>query len=123
QLGLTPAQYHAACRSKTFQQQLRQEPNVTRAVYAAGYGSGSRAYEKSSERLGMTPRQFQRGGEGVAISWAALTTRLGKIVVGATDRGLCFLAFGDDRRELTNDLRSRFPHAHISQMLEAGNEQ
>ncbi len=118
-VGLSPSPYHAACRSRRFQEYLRTEASVTDAVNAAGYGSGSRAYEKTAQRLGMTPRQFQRGGEGVAISWAAMDVPLGRMVLGATDHGLCFLAPGDGERELLADLHARFPHARITPMADA----
>ncbi len=122
-VGLSPSQYHAACRNRAFQERLRSEPSVTSAVYSAGYGSGSRAYEKSAERLGMTPGQFRHGGRGVAISWAALETQLGQVVLGATDRGLCFLSLGDDCRALVSDLHVRFPRATISEVQSESNEQ
>ena len=40
---------------------------MTEAMYEAGFGSSSRAYEGAS--LGMTPARFAKGGKGERIGW------------------------------------------------------
>jgi methylphosphotriester-DNA--protein-cysteine methyltransferase len=68
-LGLSPREYITACRRRRFIERLRQGARVTDAVYEAGFGSASRAYE--AIRLpGMTPATYGRGGAGAAIGWA-----------------------------------------------------
>ena len=41
---------------------------MTNAIYEAGFGSSSRAYEGA--QLGMTPARFAKGGKGEKIGWA-----------------------------------------------------
>ena len=48
----------------------------------------------------MTPGQYRRGGAGVEISYVCVHDRFGRLAIGATDRGICFLQFGDSPDEL-----------------------
>jgi AraC family transcriptional regulator of adaptative response/methylated-DNA-[protein]-cysteine methyltransferase len=116
-VGLTPRQYLEAARLGRFKRTLRRASgDVTEAVYEAGYGSSSRVYERADTRLGMTPRQYQRGGRDVAITYATIDSPLGLLMMGATDRGLCFLQFGDTREGLLDLLRREYPAASIEEM-------
>jgi AraC family transcriptional regulator of adaptative response/methylated-DNA-[protein]-cysteine methyltransferase len=96
--------------------QLRREPNVTAAIYQAGYGSSSRVYEHVDTRLGMTPNAYRSGGAGLAISYGFAQTPLGLLLIAATDRGLCALQFGDSREALAAALRLEYPAAAIAAM-------
>ena len=115
-VGLTPRQYLEAARLGRLKGALRASGGVTEAVYEAGYGSSSRVYERADTRLGMTPREYRRGGRDVAITYAAIESPLGLIMIGATDRGLCFVQFGDTREELLDALRREYPAASIEPM-------
>lgn len=111
QTGLSPAAYARALRAEAATQALSAEPRVTDAVYAAGYSGPSRFYAETGERLGMAPSAWVRGGEGVRIRWAITPTSLGPILVAATDKGVCRLAFG----ECAADLARRFPRAQLEE--------
>lgn len=107
--GLSPAAYARALRLERASEALSAGERVTDAVYAAGYGAPSRFYEASGERLGMTPSAWREGGRGVTIRWAVVPTTLGAMLVAATARGVCKLAFGEG----CDDLARRFPHAAL----------
>lgn len=111
--GLTPRQYAEACRMRELKGGLKQAGGVTEAIYAAGFGSASRVYERAGARLGMTPGEYRRGGRGVAITYAVEPLPLGPMMIGATDRGICFLEFGRSERELLAALRREYPAAVV----------
>ncbi len=115
-VGLTPKQYVDACRLRKLKQSLRESRDVAAAVYDAGYGSSSRVYERADTRLGMTPNQYRRGGHGVAITCVAVESPVGLMMIGATDRGLCSIQFGDAQEELLAALRKEYPAAAIEPM-------
>ena len=117
-IGVTPRQYLEAHRMSTLKRELRHAKDVTEAVYEAGFGSSSRVYERANTRLGMTPRQYRRGGGGVAITYATMDSPLGLVMIGATDRGLCFLQFGAGKDELLKGLRREYPAATLEAMAE-----
>src|SRR5439155_26444437 len=66
-VGVTPKAYHAARRAERLRTELRKGETVSRAIFEAGYGSGSRVYERTADMLGMTPGVFKRGGAGVRV--------------------------------------------------------
>jgi len=86
---------------------------ITDAIYDAGFGSSSRLYEKSGAALGMTPRTMRAGGEGLVIRYCTAASPLGRMLVAATDVGVCSIAFGKDDAELVAELRKRFSKAEL----------
>jgi AraC family transcriptional regulator of adaptative response/methylated-DNA-[protein]-cysteine methyltransferase len=118
-VGVTPKQYLEALRLNKLKEGLRQFGDVTEAVYNAGYGSLSRVYERVDTRLGMTPNQYRRHGCGVNISHVTITAfPLGLIMIGATDRGVCFVQFGGSTDELLTVLKREYPKANHEPMIE-----
>lgn len=117
-LGLTPKQYAEACRLRTLKSELRAGEDVLSSLFAAGYNSSSRIYEKIDTRLGMTPAEYRSGGENIPVSFVAVETALGLLMIAATDRGLCFVQFGDDPQALEAELRREYPRAYITPMPE-----
>lgn len=115
-VGLTPSQFAEACRLEEFKGQLRAQPSVTEAIYEAGFGSGSRVYERVNTRLGMTPVEYRSGGNGVTISYVSVTSPMGRMMMGATDRGLCFVQFADSDEDLLQMLRAEYPAATLKPM-------
>jgi len=115
-VGLTPKQFVDACRLRKLKQSLRESRDVAGAVYDAGYGSSSRVYERADTRLGMTPNQYRKGGQGVTITYASADSAVGLMMIGATDRGLCSIQFGESREELLKSLREEYPAARLEPM-------
>ncbi len=112
-VGLTPRQYAASRRLARLKRELRAEETVSRAQYAAGYGSSSRLYERADQDLGMTPATYQRGGIGARIGYTLVDTSLGLLLVAGTERGLCAVRFGEQGAELAEGLRTEFPEAEL----------
>jgi AraC family transcriptional regulator of adaptative response/methylated-DNA-[protein]-cysteine methyltransferase len=111
EVGVSPLQYQRALRAGRLRSELRQGGSVTDAIYEAGFGSSSRAYEGSA--LGMTPARFAQGGRGERIGFAAAPSTFGWIIVGATARGLCWLSLASTKVEAEITLRDEFPLAEI----------
>jgi AraC family transcriptional regulator of adaptative response/methylated-DNA-[protein]-cysteine methyltransferase len=111
--GATPRDYARTHRLGRFAEKLDAGQPVTEAIYAAGFGSSSRAYEAAPAALGMTPGARRRGGNGQTIRFATVETPLGWALVAATRRGICMTALADDRDSLGAALRQRFPAADI----------
>ncbi|MGN6121457.1 MAG: bifunctional DNA-binding transcriptional regulator/O6-methylguanine-DNA methyltransferase Ada [Sphingomonas oligoaromativorans] len=107
--GVTPAAYARAVRARRMEQALRQEERVTDAIYEAGYSGPGRFYEEAEGRLGMAPSAWRDGGRGATIRWATAPTSFGRMLVAATERGICRLTFGDPQEVLRRD----FPNATL----------
>ena len=112
-LGVTPRQYRDARRLERFKRQLHERKRVSPATYAAGYGSSSRVYERAGAQLGMTPATYARGGRGARIAFTVVPCPLGRLLVAATERGICRIGVGAGAEELAAGLRAEFPAAEI----------
>jgi AraC family transcriptional regulator, regulatory protein of adaptative response / methylated-DNA-[protein]-cysteine methyltransferase len=112
-LGITPREYADSLRLKTFKRELKDSSNVTHALYAAGYSSSSRVYEKAAPQLGMTPLTYRNGGEGLAVRYTVGNSDLGPVLLAATDKGVCAIKLGDSER-LIAELKQEFPNAAIT---------
>lgn len=109
--GVTPAAYFRGLRARRAAEALTAEETVTNAIYDAGYSAPSRFYETANARLGMTPSAWRGGGAGVTIRWTIAETSLGPLLIAATDKGLCRVAFDED----WTSLATRFANAEIVQ--------
>lgn len=112
-IGVSPKKYSEAKRMERFKSELREGGDVTAAMYDAGFGSSSRLYEKASERMGMTPAAYKKGGQGVTINYSITDCELGRILVARTIKGLCNVAFADDDASLEANLRNEYPNAEV----------
>jgi len=112
--GLRPRDLAAALRVARFKKMLRQGKQIADALYETGYGSTSRVYEKSNAQLGMTPATYRKGGKNMKIGYAIAKSSLGKILVGATERGISAVYLGDADAKLLEELRDEYPQAEIS---------
>lgn len=112
-LGLTPRQYADGRRLERFKAELRAGEDVTRAQNEAGYSSSSRVYERAPGSLGMTPGAYRRGGAAQAIHFNIVPCALGRLLVAATERGICAIRLGDEDEGLLAELAAEFPLATL----------
>jgi AraC family transcriptional regulator, regulatory protein of adaptative response / methylated-DNA-[protein]-cysteine methyltransferase len=112
--GLAPKEFEQALRLQRFKKMLREGSRVTEALYACGYGSSSRLYEKTNAQLGMTPASYRKGGEGMQIGYSVADTSLGKVLVGTTERGVSAVYLGEKESALVEALRKEYPKAEIA---------
>jgi AraC family transcriptional regulator of adaptative response/methylated-DNA-[protein]-cysteine methyltransferase len=112
-MGITPRQYADAVRMRRLKSRLKKGDDVTTALYEAGFGSSSRLYERAPSQLGMTPGEYGRGGEGMTIRYEILDSPLGRLLVGATGKGISALYLGDSDKDLRAALRQEYPRATL----------
>jgi AraC family transcriptional regulator of adaptative response/methylated-DNA-[protein]-cysteine methyltransferase len=68
-LGVTPRAWVPARRAELLRSRLAGGQGVTPALYDAGYGSSSAAYEAANGELGMAPGRYRTGAAGESIRW------------------------------------------------------
>ena len=120
-LGVSPKAYMDACRLRQVKQNLQAGHSVTAALYAAGYGSSSRLYERTAAQLGMTPEKYRRGAVAAVVRYTIVGSKfvhytiagspLGRMLIAATDKGICAINFADSDQELQQGLMREFPFA------------
>jgi AraC family transcriptional regulator of adaptative response/methylated-DNA-[protein]-cysteine methyltransferase len=113
-VGVSPRKYADTLRVDRLKRQLRGGEAIAGALYATGYGSTSRLYEKAGAQLGMTPSAYRKKATGERIRWVTLESPVGgHILVAATERGICALRLGDRVRPLVEELEREFASARI----------
>jgi AraC family transcriptional regulator of adaptative response/methylated-DNA-[protein]-cysteine methyltransferase len=135
-LGVSPKAYMDACRLRQVKQNLQAGHSVTTALYAAGYGSSSRLYERTATQLGMTPEKYRRGAVAAVVRYTIVGdtsigdtnvrdtnvrdtnvrytiagSPLGRMLIAATDKGICAINFADSDQQLVQGLIREFPFA------------
>ena len=110
-LGISPKAYIDACRLRQVKQNLQAGHDVTTSLYAAGYGSSSRLYERTATQLGMTPEKYRRGAVAAVVRYTIAPSPLGRMLIAATDKGICAIQFADSDQELQQGLMREFPFA------------
>ncbi len=110
-LGITPKQYADSCRMRGFRQRLKAGHSVTRAMHDAGYSSTSRLYSRTTSELGMEPAKYRSGAIAAPIRYTCTDSPLGRMLIAATQKGICSIQFADSDEELEHALRQEFPFA------------
>jgi len=110
-LGISPRAYADSCRMNQLKRNLQAGHSVTRALYDAGYSSSSRLYERTASQLGMTPDKYRRGAIAAPICYTCADSPLGRMLIAATDKGICAIQFADSDEELAHGLKHEFPFA------------
>jgi AraC family transcriptional regulator of adaptative response/methylated-DNA-[protein]-cysteine methyltransferase len=114
-VGLSPREYQAAVRANRLRASLRDGRDVTTAIYEAGYGSPSRVYEAAPTGRGMPPSAYRRRGEGARISYSVLQSPIGRVLVAATDNGVCSVKIGASDAALIQDLKREYSAASVTE--------
>ncbi|MEE8559942.1 MAG: methylated-DNA--[protein]-cysteine S-methyltransferase [Alphaproteobacteria bacterium] len=112
-IGVSPREYADARRARRFRSELKRGESIAGATYGAGYGSSSRVYEDAQRRLGMTPASYAKGGKGARIAYAIVDSPLGRLLLAATVKGICFLSLAERDATLEAALRAEFPEAEV----------
>lgn len=111
--GVSPKQFQNAIRVQRLKQALRGGADVSQAIYDAGFGSVSRVYEQLDQNFGMTLTEYKTGASAMQIYFALRQTQLGLLLMAATERGVCFVHFGDSAAGLLQSLHQEFPKAQL----------
>ena len=111
--GVSPKAFQDALRRGDLKDTLRQGGSVTDAIFEAGFGSTSRVHGEASRNIGMTLSAYRAQGQGETISWACRSSVLGPMMMAATERGVCFVQFGETEAELLAALRQEFARAEL----------
>lgn len=95
-----------------------QSATLADAAYETGLSGTGRLHDLFITIEGMTPGEFKNGGESLAINYSFAESPFGEILVASTVRGICFLAFADDRDAAFRQLVAMFPKAAYTQSVD-----
>jgi AraC family transcriptional regulator, regulatory protein of adaptative response / methylated-DNA-[protein]-cysteine methyltransferase len=96
----------------------RREVTVADAAHDVGLSGTGRLHDLFVNIEGMTPGEFKNGGESLSINYSFAQSPFGELLVASTAKGICFMAFADDREKVFNDLTCQFPKAVLVQTVD-----
>ena len=111
--GMPPNAWQQAWRARRLREALGQGEKITDAALSAGFPDNSSYYQQADAALGMTARQFRRGGEDLDITWVCDDGPLGRCLVAESKRGVCAVLPGESDALLYAELASLFPNARL----------
>jgi AraC family transcriptional regulator, regulatory protein of adaptative response / methylated-DNA-[protein]-cysteine methyltransferase len=120
-LGVSPRQYVERLRLDRLKRSLRDGETVNDALYDAGFSSRSRLYDKIPGQLGVNPGTLRRGGQGLQIHYTIMDSPLGRLLLGATDAGICAVCMGASDSEVEERLVEDYPDASLGRNDEGMN--
>jgi len=121
-VGVSPREYIEGLRLAKMKRSLLNGETVTKAIYRAGFSSRSRFYENGAYRFGMSPGVVRRGGAGMRIRYGIADCRLGKVLVGGTEFGICAVCMGDSDKVVESALSEQYPSAKLQRNDESMRE-
>ncbi len=94
---------------------LLEGKSLLETAFDVGLSGSSRLHDLCLKIEAMTPGEYAKGGEGLAIEYGFHGCPFGIALVMATPKGVCGLAFGDEGEEtaMLNDMRARWPKARF----------
>lgn len=112
--GLTPNEWQKAHRARRLRGALAQGKEVTKAIFDAGFQSGSAFYHQADAALGMTASQYRNGGDRAHVKFVVGTCQLGEFLVAESERGICAILLGEQAESLISELETEFPRSQLT---------
>lgn len=118
--GVTPKQFLQYLTAEYAKDMLKTtRMSLFDAAYEAGLSSTSRLHDLFIKVEGMSPGEFKNGGEALSINYSFADSPFGEILVAATSKGICHMAFVDKGHQVALDgLKSNLPNAKYVQMVD-----
>ncbi|NQX43655.1 AraC family transcriptional regulator, regulatory protein of adaptative response / methylated-DNA-[protein]-cysteine methyltransferase [Pedobacter steynii] len=95
-----------------------QQSTLFDAAYETGLSGTSRLHDLFIKIEGMTPGEYKNGGAQLQINYSFAESPFGSLIVAATPKGICYMAFADDADLAFQELQQLFPNAKYRQVLD-----
>jgi len=122
--GVTPKRFLQTLTVERAKQLLSESGSLLEVSDSLGLSSGSRLYDHFVCLEAVTPGEYRNGGAGLTIEHAVHNSPFGDVFIAATPRGICKLAFLDQRDTdgHVQELNKKWPHALVRENPEATSE-
>lgn len=103
-----------------YAKKLLKENQVTlfETAFETGLSGTGRLHDLFIHIEGMTPGEYKNGGKGLTINYSFAPSPFGNIIIASTEKGICYMAFFDDKIEAFSAMQNLFPQAHFNQMFD-----
>jgi AraC family transcriptional regulator of adaptative response/methylated-DNA-[protein]-cysteine methyltransferase len=87
-------------------------------AFETGLSGTGRLHDLFMNIEGMTPAEYKNGGRALSINYSFAESPFGNIIVASTPKGICYMAFADDRNDAFGHLQAQFPNAQYTQVVD-----
>lgn len=117
--GVTPKKFLQYLTLNHAKNILKQEKTtVFDAAFEAGLSGTGRLHDLFINIESMTPGEYKNGGKELQINYSFAESPFGNILVASTAKGICHMAFADNREAALQNLLAAFPNAQFTQMVD-----
>ncbi len=81
------------------------------AALETGLSSTSRLHDLFVNIEGMSPAEYKNGGKNLNINYSFSESPFGEIMTASTEKGVCYMAFAENKENALRDLVNKFPNA------------
>ena len=112
--GISPKRFLQFLTKQHAHDLLRAQNDVLTTSITAGLSGPGRLHDLMVTCEAMTPGEIRAGGKDLTIQAGYASSRLGRVFVATTERGICHLEFVDDvLDDAMEGLRRRWPNATL----------
>lgn len=112
-VGVSPKKFIQFISLGYAKELLKQQTSLLEAAHQIGLSGSARLHDLFITIEGMTPGEYKDGGANLLIRYQLSVCQFGKIIVGSTHKGVCFLSFYRSEKEALKKLKSEFPRAQL----------
>lgn len=94
--GVSPKRFLQYLAAQEAKRAMADGEDVLSASYSAGLSGSSRLHDLFLAAEAMTPGEYRRKGAGLKIRYGFVEGPLGRVLIGATDKGVCWMSFAED---------------------------
>ncbi|MEJ7626264.1 MAG: methylated-DNA--[protein]-cysteine S-methyltransferase [Ferruginibacter sp.] len=94
------------------------EATLFDAAFESGLSGTGRLHDLFIKIEGMTPGEYKNGGESLHINFSFAESPFGEILVASTPKGICHLAFSENRQQDLLNLKKQFSNAAFIQVTD-----
>jgi AraC family transcriptional regulator of adaptative response/methylated-DNA-[protein]-cysteine methyltransferase len=91
-------------------------------AFETGLSGTGRLHDLFINIEGMTPAEYKNGGKELDINYSFAESPFGNIIVASTPKGICYMAFADDREDAFSKLHEQFPNASYTQVVDVAQQ-
>jgi AraC family transcriptional regulator of adaptative response/methylated-DNA-[protein]-cysteine methyltransferase len=116
--GVSPKKFLQYISVEHAKNLLKQNRSLSDVSFETGLSGTSRLHDLFISIEGMTPGKFKNGGEALHINYSFAESPFGNIIVASTAKGICHLAFAENRQQALQQLKKMFPNAVFTQITD-----
>jgi AraC family transcriptional regulator of adaptative response/methylated-DNA-[protein]-cysteine methyltransferase len=112
--GISPKRFLQYLTVDFLKKKLKQSQNILEAAEHAGLSSQSRVYDLFTTLEAVTPQEYKLSGSGIRIEYGLHESQFGLVLIGVTERGVCWLSFINTDEDPRYELEKMKEHWHNS---------